>query len=549
MSNRFYACIDLKSFYASVECVERNLNPLDTHLVVADARRTEKTICLAISPSLKSYGLPGRARLFEVKQKIEQINRSRQRQTSLGTFLGKSSCHSELLKNPNLELDFVIAPPRMAHYIDYSTKIYQIYLSHLAPCDIFPYSIDEVFCDITDYLHYTNSTPRDFVTKMIHEVYEQTGITATAGIGTNLYLAKIAMDIVAKHTEPDENGARIAELTEQTYRETLWTHQPITDFWRIGPGYAKKLYNYGLRTMGDVARCSLIDEDFLYKLFGVNAELLIDHAWGYEPCQISDIKNYRPKNHSVGAGQVLHEPYNYQKTELIVKEMADALALDLTAKHLVTNQITLTVSYDASSLKNYPSPQNSAPAKTKSSINLPDSASAKNTFNQKSAHHASANSHIFAESADSASDISTHLDRYGRRVPTHAHGTSNLQNFSASASEIIKAALDIFHRTVNPNFFARRVTITAGRVIDENSYNSENIDKKILEQLDLFTNPTELEQNRKNLEVYYANEKRLQVALLDIKRRYGKNAIFRAMNLEDGSTALSRHQQIGGHQA
>lgn len=498
MSTRYYACIDLKSFYASAECVSRGLDPLDTNLVVADDRRTEKTICLAITPSLKSYGLPGRARLFEVNQKVRDINRLRKRNTTLDTFLGKSYSKAELDENPNLELDFLIARPRMAHYIDCSTKIYQIYLNHLAPSDIFPYSIDEVFCDITDYLKYTHSTPRDFVTRMIQDVYQATGITATAGIGTNLYLAKIAMDIVAKHQAPDQNGARIAELDERTYREKLWSHQPITDFWRIGPGYTKKLAKNGLYTMGDVARCSKIDADFLYKLFGVNAELLIDHAWGYEPCTIHDVKNYRPKNHSLGAGQVLQCPYDYEKTKLIVKEMADQLALNLTAKHLITNQITLTVSYDASSLDKFP-------------------------------HYQGA----------------THSDHYGRQVPTHAHGTYNLPAYSASARQIITGALDIFARTVNPEFFARRVTIVAGHVIDENSY----IDEQILEQLELFVDPLELEKSRQNSNNFLAAEKRLQTAILNIKRRFGKNAIFRAMNLEKGATALTRHHQIGGHQA
>ena len=348
--DRVYLCIDLKSFYASVECMERNLDPMNTNLVVADESRTEKTVCLAISPTMKQYGLGGRARLYEVLQKVREVNHKRKKDNNYKSFKGKSYIDSELKNNSNLELDFIIAPPQMKKYMEYSTKIYNVYLKYIAPEDIYVYSIDEVFCDLTNYLNYNNMTPKELVIKMIHDVYKTTGITATAGIGTNMYLAKVAMDIVAKHADADEFGVRIAELDELSYRKYLWNHKPLTSFWRVGPGYANKLESKGLYTMGDIARCSLNNEDLLYKMFGVNAELLIDHAWGWEPCTIKDVKSYKPTTNSVSSGQVLHCPYEYKKARLIVREMSDLLALDLVAKNLVTNQLVITIGYDIDNL-------------------------------------------------------------------------------------------------------------------------------------------------------------------------------------------------------
>ena len=408
--NRIYACIDLKSFYASVECKERNLDPLKTNLIVADPSRTEKTICLAVSPSLKSYGIKGRARLFEVVQKIKQVNYERKKQTSNYKLIGKSYNADILKNNPNLAVDYIIAPPRMSYYMKYSTNIYNVYLKYLAPEDIYVYSIDEVFCDITNYLTYNKMTPRQLVTKMIHDVYETTGITATAGIGTNMYLAKIAMDIVAKHTEPDKLGVRMAELDEMSYRKTLWRHKPLTSFWRVGPGYAKKLEENGLYTMGDIARCSLTNEDLLYKLFGVNAETLIDHAWGWEPCTIEDIKSYTPTRNSITSGQVLHCPYTYQKTKLIIKEMSDLLALDLVSKKLVTDQLILTIGYDIENLTN-------------------------------------SNIHY---------DGPITTDHYGRKIPKHAHGTINLDHKTSSSKIIMENMLILFDRIINKKLLIRR---------------------------------------------------------------------------------------------
>ena len=355
--NRIYAAIDLKSFYASVECIERGLDPLGTHLVVADASRTEKTICLAVSPSLKTYGIPGRARLFEVVQRIKEVNDQRLRQIPEHCFSGSSFDKKELEKNSHMAVDYVVATPRMAHYMEYSTRVYQIYLKYLAPEDIHVYSIDEIMCDVTDYLNTYGMTAKELVSKIIRDIYDTMGMTATAGIGTNLYLCKVAMDILAKHVEPDHNGVRIAELNEISYRRLLWTHQPITDFWRVGQGYAKKLLSHGIYNMGDVARCSIgketdyYNEELLYRLFGVNAELLIDHAWGWEPCTIAQVKAYKPESNSIGSGQVLHCPYDFQKTRLIIKEMTDLLALDLVDKHLVTDQLVLTVGYDIGNLE------------------------------------------------------------------------------------------------------------------------------------------------------------------------------------------------------
>lgn len=497
--NKTYICIDLKSFYASVECMERGLNPLTTNLVVADESRTEKTICLAVSPALKSYGIPGRARLFEVNQKVKQINYERKRKINNRDFVDKSYNNQELLKNPNLELGFIVAPPRMAYYMKYSTKIYNIYLKYVAPEDIYAYSIDEVFCDVTKYLKTYKMTAKQLVTKMIKDVYEETGITATAGIGTNLYLAKIAMDIDAKHVEPNEFGVRIAELNEMSYRERLWSHRPLTDFWRLGKGYEKKLEANKMYTMGDIARCSINNEELLYKLFGINAELLIDHAWGWEPCTMEQIKAYRPVNNSICSGQVLHCPYNYEKTKLIVKEMTDLLSLDLVDKHVVTNQIILTVGYDVENL-------------TDEYI--------KSQYN---------------------GEVTT--DRYGRNIPKHAHGTINLEEHTASTKLIMKAVMELYDRIINKNLLVRRINITANHIINE----SEIEKKDNFEQIDMFTDYTGLEKQRKQQEIKLQKEKNIQKAVLDIKKKYGKNAILKGMNFQEGGTTIERNGQVGGH--
>lgn len=490
---RVFAAIDLKSFYASVECNERGLDPLTTNLVVADETRTDKTICLAISPSLKSYGLPGRARLFQVNAKVGEINQQRLAQAPLGCFIDKSTNNSTLLANPNLELNFIIAQPRMRYYLDYSSKIYNIYLKHLAPEDIFAYSIDEIFCDITSYLKACRQTPEEFISAMINEVYQETGITATAGIGSNLFLAKVAMDILAKHTEPNSLGVRIARLGEQTFREQLWTHTPITDFWRVGRGYAKRLAGRNLFTMGDVARCSLENPELLYQLFGVNAELLIDHAWGYECVNISDVKKHKPQTKSISSGQVLSNPYNFTQAETIVKEMAEGLSLELVRKNYVTDQLNLFINYDR---KNY-----------------------------------------------SPSSV---IDHYGRRVPKPAHGTVRLDFKTSSTKLITNAFLKIYHEKVNPKFTIRKVTLTANNLIDANSKVDSCAE---LFQADLFTNYAELERRRelelKNLQ----KENRVQRAILQIRERYGKNSILRGINFEDGATGRTRHHQIGGHRA
>jgi len=350
INQHIYIAIDLKSFYASVECIERGLDPITTNLVVADRARTEKTICLAVTPALKKYGIPGRARLFEVVQKVKEINIERKNKAKGQIFTGKSINEIELSANPELELDFIAAPPRMAYYMKYSSDIYKIYLKYFAPEDIYVYSIDEVFCDITYYLKTYKMSPRELVTKVIQDVYKTTGITATAGMGTNMYLCKVALDIVAKHVKTDKNGVRIAALDEMSYRKLLWNHTPITDFWRVGKGYASKLEKNQMFTMGDVARMSLKNEELLYKLFGVNAELLIDHSWGYESATIESIKAYKPSTNSISSGQVLHCPYNCEDTKLIVKEMTELLSLDLVRKNLVTNQIVLDIGYDIDNL-------------------------------------------------------------------------------------------------------------------------------------------------------------------------------------------------------
>ncbi len=490
---KIYTCIDLKSFYASVECQERGLDPLTTNLVVADSSRTSKTICLAVSPSLKQYGLPGRARLFEVEQKVREINYKRKKQNYYKPFKDKSTNINELMHNKSLELDFIKAKPQMAKYIKYSTDIYNIYLKYLSKDDIYVYSIDEVFCDLTNYLKCYNKSPRELVTKIIHDVYETTGITAAAGIGTNLYLSKVAMDIMAKHAPADKYGVRIAGLTEQSYREHLWTHQPLTDFWRVGPGYAKKLEENNLYTMGDVALCSKENEELLYKLFGVNAEILIDHAWGWESCTIKDIKNYKPKNNCLTSGQVLHCAYDYQKTKLVIKEMIDLLSQDLVSKHLVTNQIVLTLGYDIIKNNDYIGP--------------------------------------------------LVTDHYGRKIPKPAHGTINLPNKTSSFSLMKEEIVKLYDQIVNKKLLIKRINIALNNITKE----EEAKTTKIYKQFDLFTDVKAIEEEQKQLEKKEADDKKIQSVIVSLKKKYGKNTILKGMNLSEGATTLERNQQIGGH--
>lgn len=499
---RTYIAIDLKSFFASVECVERGLDPLKTNLVVADVSRTEKTICLAVSPSLKAYGIGGRARLFEVVQRLREVNYERSMAAPGYRLRGKSWLDDELKAHPDWEVDYIAAPPQMAKYIKYSTKIYQIYLKYIAPEDIHVYSIDEVFMDVTNYLATYKMTPHELAMTMIRDVLKQTGITATAGIGTNMYLCKIAMDIMAKKAPADKDGVRIAELDEQTYREKLWDYTPITKFWRVGSGIANKLAYYGMFTMGDVARCSVKREELLYKLFGVNAELLIDHAWGWEPCTIDYVKAYRPETNSLSSGQVLTEPYTWKKARVVVREMADAAALDLVSKRLVTDQLVLTVGYDIESLTN---PE----------IN-----------------------------AKYDGPIAT--DYYGRQVPKHAHGTANLEHHSSSTKLISDAVVSIFDRVVNPDLLIRRLNLTTNHVISEEKAMEKD---KGPVQLDLFTDYESLEKQKNEEDERRAKERRMQETLLSIKKQFGKNAILRGLNLDEGATAIERNKQIGGHRA
>ena len=491
MPDKTYIAIDLKSFYASVECIDRGLDPLTTNLVVADATWTEKTICLAVSPSLKSYGISGRARLFEVVQKVKEVNIRRRYRAPDKTFRGKTSNDTLLKADPSLELDYVIAPPRMAHYMMVSTRIYNVYLKYVAPEDIHVYSIDEVFIDATAYLHTYHMTAREFTMMLIREVLKTTGITATAGIGSNLYLCKIAMDVEAKHIPPDENGVRIAQLDEMSYREKLWDHRPLTDFWRVGPGIAKKLEQRGIYTMGDIARVSVHSEDLLYELFGINAELLIDHAWGWEPCTIAQIKAYKPQTNSVGSGQVLHCPYTYDKARLIVREMTELLVLDLVDHHLLTDQVELTVGYDVENV--------SAGAYT--------------------------------------GEIT--VDRYGRKIPKHAHGTAGLGQYTSSTMKIVDAMLSLYDRITDPALLVRRVNLVANHVLEEAQIPDQS------EQLNLFTDP----QSREKEDAALAREKKKQQAMLAIQKKYGKNAVLKGFNLEKGATAIDRNRQIGGHKA
>ena len=501
MKERIYIAFDLKSFYASVECRERGLDPMDTNLVVADEIRTDKTICLAVTPPLKSCGISGRGRLFEVKQRVIEVNSERRYRAPQHKLSGSSYLFSELQANPSLAIDFIIAPPRMACYMEYSTRIYTIYMKYAAPEDIVVYSIDEVFIDVTDYLDAFQLSPHMLAMKIIQDILSETGITATAGIGTNLFLCKVAMDIVAKHIPPDKNGVRIAELNEMSYRQMLWSHQPLTDFWRVGHGYARKLKEHGMFTMGDVALCSVAHEELLYTLFGKNAELLIDHAWGWEPCTIKDIKAYRPTSQSLGSSQVLPCPYSAEKARLVLREMVDQLVLDLADKKLVTDQLVLTVGYDIENLavpqrcSNYQGP--------------------------------------------------VVLDSYGRQIPRHAHGTANRSCHTASSKELIRAASDLFDRIVNPILLIRRLSITANHTVPERSVSTPIL----YEQMNLFTDYAALEKRRKKKQAELERDKKLQQAILTIKKKYGRNAILRGMSLEESATARERNKQIGGHKA
>lgn len=496
---RTYIAIDLKSFYASVECVERGYDPLDTNLVVADASRTEKTIVLAVSPGLKRYGLPGRPRLFEVVEAVRLINASRRSALGRRDFSGKSAFNSQLDADPALELDYIVATPRMSTYMKYSTDIYRIYLKYIAPEDILVYSCDEVFMDVTAYLDTYHMSARELTLTIIRDVLDSTGITATAGIGTNLFLCKIAMDIEAKHMKADKDGVRIAELDERSYREKLWSHTPITDFWRIGRGIAKRLERLGLRTMGDVALYSEKFEDNLYKEFGVIAELIIDHAWGWEPCTIEDTRAYRPTSSSISSGQVLMRPYAHGEAAIVVREMTDLLTLDLVRKGLVTDQMVLTLGYES----------------VKDPGELPDY------------------------------DGEITLDRYGRYTPKHAHGTANIGRQTSSTRLITDAVMDLYERIADPGLMIRRITVCANRTVSE----EEAAANEKYEQLDLFTDHDALERSRLEEDKLLEKEKALQLATLNIKSKYGKNAILKGTNFLDGSTARERNAQVGGHKA
>ncbi len=504
---RSYIAIDLKSFYASVECVERQLDPLTTNLVVADVTRTDKTICLAVSPALKTYGISGRPRLFEVVQRVKEINIQRRDHAPGRIFSGSSFCADELSDHPELELSYMIAPPRMAFYMEYSAVIQKIYLKYIAPEDMHVYSIDEVFMDVTQYLDTYRMTARELAARIVQDVFMSTGITATAGIGTNLYLCKVAMDIMAKHAVPDKNGVRIAELSEESYRRILWGHRPLTDFWRIGHGYQKKLEAAGLYTMGDIARCSLggeeeyYNEELLYKLFGIHAELLIDHAWGWEPVTIKHIKAYQPQSRSMSSGQVLKCPYDFVKAQLIVREMTELLVLDLVDKKLVTDQMVLTVGYDRDTLVN---------------LSIGD---------------------------NYQGEIS--VDRYGRKIPKHAHGTANLNRQTSSTQIIVDAVIKLYKRIVHPELYVRRVTVVANHLMDE----TEAKKSEKFQQMDLFTDYNAVEKEKQAEEERLAKERKLQEAVLSIKKKYGKNAIVKGMSLQEGATAIERNRQIGGHRA
>ncbi len=505
--DRHYICIDLKSFFASVECVERGLNPLDTNLVVADGTRTEKTICLAVTPSLKAYGLSGRSRLYEVISKVREINNTRRKMAPGYKFAGESFIDSELKTSPELSLSYIVAPPRMAYYMEYSTRVYGIYLKYIAPEDIHVYSIDEVFIDATSYLKTYGLTARELAVRIIRDVHRTTGITATAGVGTNMYLAKIAMDIVAKKATPDSDGARIGELDEISYRKKLWSHRPITDFWRVGRGIAKRLESVGIYTMGDIAKCSVgraedyYNEDLLYGLLGINAELLIDHAWGWEPCTIDDIRNYKPSVKSLSSGQVLHCPYDFKKTKLIVREMTELLSLDLVEQGYLTNQMVLTLGYDIENLSN---------------------PKIRNKY---------------------SGEITK--DFYGRKVPKHAHGTGNLISHTSSTRLITDCVMELYDRIINKNLLVRRITLCANNLIREDAVKN----KESHVQLDFFTDYEKEKERLEKEKSALEKERRIQEAMLSIKKKYGKNAVLKGMNLEDGATTVSRNSQIGGHKA
>lgn len=503
-TGRTYIAIDLKSFYASVECQERGLNPLTSNLVVADEERTDKTICLAVSPSLKSYGISGRARLFEVRQKVNQVNRERQRRISWKDFTGSSCEKDELERDAYLKLEFLAAPPRMSLYMEYSRRIYEIYLRYLAPEDIHVYSIDEIMADVTDYLETYRMTARELCMTMILDILRETGITATAGIGTNLFLCKVAMDIVAKHIDADENGVRIAELDEETYRKTLWTHRPIRDFWRVGKGIAAKLEAEGIYTMGDIARCSLggitdyYNEDLLYRLFGINAELLIDHAWGKEPCTMKQIKAFRPSSESLGIGQVLTSPYTFEKAEIIVREMAEALSENLLSKHLMTDTVVLYVGYDISNLD---------------------------------------------ESNDYKGDLTT--DFYGRTLPKSMHGSIHLGVYTSSSRLISDKLCELYHDQVNEKLTIRRINVSAVNLRSE----EKALRKQIVRQGSLFSDNEREDAQMKESLAAIERERNVQKALLDIRNKFGKNSVMKARDLQDGATQLQRNKQIGGHKA
>ncbi|MBQ2848826.1 MAG: DNA methylase [Clostridia bacterium] len=499
--NKTYIAIDLKSFYASVEAMERGLDPMTTNLVVADPSRTEKTICLAVSPSLKAYGISGRARMFELIQQVKIANAERRQNAPGKRFTGSSYDANELKRNPSLSIDYVVSPPRMALYIEYSTRIYQVYLRHVAPEDIHVYSIDEVFIDATSYLKLNSMNAHDFTKMLIREVFAETGVTAAAGIGTNLYLCKIAMDITAKHIPADADGVRIAELDEMTYRRTLWNHRPLTDFWRVGRGISEKLERYGIMTMGDVAEFSLKNEDLLYRLFGINAELLIDHAWGWEPCTIADIKAYKPHSNSIQSGQVLQHPYDFEKAKLVVKEMTDSLTLDLVDKKLVTDQIVLVVGYDIE--------------------NLTDK-------NRRNAYKG---------------EVKT--DFYGREVPKQARGTANIGRQTSSTRLITDAVMELYDKIVDKSLLVRRMYITANHVVPEDSVDESFVP----EQLNFFEDYEEKRRRKAAEDAALERERKVQNAIVDIKHKYGKNAILKGMNFKEGATAKDRNKQIGGHKA
>ena len=497
---RTYIAIDLKSFYASVECVERGLDPLTTNLVVADKSRTDKTICLAVSPSLKQYGIGGRARLFEVVRRVRQINAQRRGRARDYRLTGKSFSDLDLRAHPDWEVDYIAAPPRMAHYMAFSAKIYEIYLKYVAPEDIHVYSIDEVFMDVTAYLGTYKMTAHELAMTMIRDVLKQTGITATAGIGTNMYLCKVAMDIMAKKQPADRDGVRIAELDEMTYRRQLWDHKPLTDFWRVGRGIAQRLAQHGIDTMGKIARCSVQNEELLYRLFGVNAELLIDHAWGWEPCTIDLVKAYRPESNSFSNGQVLSTPYPVKKARVVMLEMADAMSLKLVDKRLVTDQIVLNVGYDAENMTN--------PA------------------------------------IRDKYDGPVAMDHYGRQVPKGAHGSVRFDNPTSSSRQILEHTAQLFDRIINPDLLVRYLNITVNNVVRE-----EFAEKREETQLDLFTDYEEKARDEEEKADDMAKERKVQEALLGIKEKFGKNAILKGLNFEDGATAKERNQQIGGHKA